>query len=479
MDGILSSGAGRVARWLRRRRAVAAGAALTSLMILSATANAATQHFANGGFVYEHVHAIFVAGPNGTAPRRLTTPTPTEFSASPDFSPDGTKIAFVRGGANPNDIFVMNPDGSGVIQLTATPNANENDPTWSPDGNSIAYLRCGAVQCGIWMMSSTGANQHLIRRTRGAELAWSPDGRLIAFDGPWVRPGCEPIATIRPDGSHLRALTSCRIGGESPSWAPDGQRLAFERDKSVRSRIWVVNRDGSHAHPVMSRAIPDLSTPVWSPDGTEIAFTFGNRKGGVVRVDGRDKRTILSPAANITWRPVACTITGTSGADHLVGTGGDDVLCGLGGTDVIAGRGGRDIISGGRGERDVVSFAWATAGVHVRVALIAAGQGREFLSGIEGVAGSRFADVIRGDAVPNAVQGGSGADTIHGGDGDDVVRGGPGMDMIRGGNGFDRLYGQRNADTLNARDRHGSDVVDGGRGTDTCLVDSGDRVIRC
>ena len=479
MDSILSSGAGRVLGWVRRCGAVAAGAALTSLVILAATANAATHHFANGGFVYEHVHAIFIAGPNGTAPTRLTTPTPTTISDSPVFSPDGTEIAFVRGGAAPNDIFVMNPDGSGVTNVTTTPNAHESSPTWSPDGNSIAYFRCGAIQCGIWMMSSTGANPHLIRRTRGDELAWSPDGRLIAFDGPWIRPGCEPIATIRPDGSHLRALTSCRIGGESPSWAPDGRRLAFERERSVRSRIWVVNRDGSHAHPVRSRAIPDLSDPAWSPDGTEIAFTFGNRKGGVVRVDGRDKRMILSPAANINWRPTACTITGTSGRDHMVGTGGDDVICGLGGPDVIAGRGGRDIISGGRGERDVVSFAWASADIHVRVALFAAAQGPEFLSGVEDVVGSPFADVIHGDSVPNALRGGSGADTIHGGDGNDVVRGGPGKDIIGGGHGLDRLYGQRNADTLNVRDRRRGDLVDGGRGADRCLVDPGDRVIRC
>jgi len=482
MGGILSSGVGRFGGWIWRGGAMPAAVVLLSALMFASAANAAVGHFANGGFVYEHVNAIFIAGPNGTTPTRLTTPTPTVISGSPTFSHDGTKIAFIRGGAAPNDIFVMNPDGSGVRNLTSTPNAHEIDPTWSPDGSSIAYVRCGGGGgCGIWRMSSTGANQHLVRRFAFAgELAWSPDGRLIAFDGPSGGAGCdERIVVMRPNGSHLRPVTSCPTTGDSPSWSPDSRRLAYARFSSLRSRIWVVNRDGSHAHPIMSRAIPDLATPAWSPDGTEIAFGFGNRKVGVVRVDGRDMRTILSPAANINWRPVACTVTGTSGPDHLVGTAGGDVLCGLGGNDVIAGRGGRDIISGGRGTHDTVSFASASAGVHVRVALFAAGQGPEFLSGIEDVVGSPFADVIRGDSVPNAVQGGGGSDTIHGGDGNDVARGGPGRDMIGGGNGVDRLYGQRDADRLNARDGHGGDLVDGGRGSDRCLVNPGDRTIRC
>ena len=480
MGTILSSSVGRFGVWVWRCCAVSAGVVLMSGLTSASAANGATGHFANGGFVYEHVNAIFVAGPNGTAPTRLTTPTPTATSDSPVFSPDGTRIAFTRGGAAPNDIFVMDSDGSGVTNLTATPNAHETSPTWSPDGSSIAFTRCGPVRCGIWRMSSTGANQHLIRRIAGPDLAWSPDGRLLAFDGPSGGAGCdERIFVIRPDGSHLRPLTSCQAGGDSPSWAPDGQRLAYLHVTSLRSRIWIVNRDGSHAHPVMSRPIPLLSAPAWSPDGTEIAFTYGNRKGGVVRVDGHDKFTILSPAANISWRPAACTITGTNGPDHLVGTAGDDVLCGLGGNDVIAGRGGRDIISGGRGTHDAVSFAWASAGVDVRVALFASGQGPEFLSGIEDVVGSPFADVISGDSLPNTVQSGSGADTIHAGDGNDVARGGPGKDMIGAGTGLDRLYGQRDADRLNARDGHGGDSVDGGRGADRCLVDRGDRTIRC
>ena len=229
----------------------------------------------------------------------------------------------------------------------------------------------------------------------------------------------------------------------------------------------------------MSHPIFKMRAPAWSPDGTQIAFTYADRKGGVIRVDGHDRLRILSHSDNINWRPVACTITGTSDRDHLVGTSGHDVLCGLGGNDVIAGRGGRDIITGGRGRHDAVSFAWASAGIHMRVALSAGGQGPEFLSGIEDVVGSPSGDLIVGDSLVNVLRGGGGGDDIRGGDGNDVARGGPGQDKIGGGSGLDRLYGQRGIDTLDARDRHGGDLVDGGRGADTCLVNPGDRIIRC
>jgi len=91
MGSILSSGVGRLGGWVWRGGAAPAAAVLLSGLTFTSTANAAVGHFANGGFVYEHGRAIFVAGPIGTAPTRLTTPTPSRNSFGPVFSPDGTR----------------------------------------------------------------------------------------------------------------------------------------------------------------------------------------------------------------------------------------------------------------------------------------------------------------------------------------------------------------------------------------------------
>jgi peptidoglycan/xylan/chitin deacetylase (PgdA/CDA1 family) len=120
----------------------------------------------------------------------------------------------------------------------------------------------------------------------------------------------------------------------------------------------------------------------------------------------------------------ACTIVGTQEADVLVGTSGDDVICGLGGDDVISGGGGDDVLDGGAG-KDTVSFATAPGPVHLRLASRARGDGRDVLIG------------------------------------------------------FERAVGSSRADVLDARDQHPYESLDGGGGTDLCLVDPGDSRTRC
>jgi peptidoglycan/xylan/chitin deacetylase (PgdA/CDA1 family) len=108
----------------------------------------------------------------------------------------------------------------------------------------------------------------------------------------------------------------------------------------------------------------------------------------------------------------------------LVGTQADDVVCGLGGDDVITGGSGDDVLDGGAG-RDTVSFTTAPRGVHLRLGSLARGDGRDVLIG------------------------------------------------------FERAVGSTRADVLDTRDDHPYELLDGGGGTDLCLVDPGDSRERC
>ena len=79
----------------------------------------------------------------------------------PAWSPDGLRIAFVRG----NDIWVMNADGSGQRRLTSGA-AHDRAPNWSPDGRTIAFdQRVGSIH-EIYVMNADGSGQHRLARGR-------------------------------------------------------------------------------------------------------------------------------------------------------------------------------------------------------------------------------------------------------------------------------------------------------------------------
>jgi Tol biopolymer transport system component len=83
----------------------------------------------------------------------------SETDSSPDWSPNGTEIAFVRN----SEIYKMNTDGSGVTRLTHNAES-EGSPAWSPDGRQIAFVRISAAgKLGIYIMYSDGSNPTLVK----------------------------------------------------------------------------------------------------------------------------------------------------------------------------------------------------------------------------------------------------------------------------------------------------------------------------
>ena len=105
---------------------------------------------------------------------------------------------------------------------------------------------------------------------------WSPDGRKIAFtsghdvfDGPMQTHLETQIFTMNPDGSGRTQLTGgVRDGG--PAWSPDGNRIAFiGNDSDGTSHLFIMNADGSGQTSLTSPS----RRPAWSPDGTRIAFS--------------------------------------------------------------------------------------------------------------------------------------------------------------------------------------------------------------
>src|SRR5439155_2174132 len=97
------------------------------------------------------------------------------------------KIAFYSWRDGHQQIYVVNPDGTSLTNLSNNENLHIS-PSWSPDGTKIAFSGCipmgwplGCQQAGIWVMNADGTNQINIVDNHGGDPSWSPDGTKIAF----------------------------------------------------------------------------------------------------------------------------------------------------------------------------------------------------------------------------------------------------------------------------------------------------------
>src|ERR1051326_2615217 len=134
---------------------------------------------------------------------------------SPAWSPDGSRIAFVRDDA----IGIRNADGS-FVSGADHPESYILALTWSPDGDFIAYDVGPGDQ--LWITTTTVPFvTHQIPNVRGSSPSWSPDGTRIAYEQPSGN-----LAIVNVDGSHDTTITTTRRD-RAPAWSPSGALIAY------------------------------------------------------------------------------------------------------------------------------------------------------------------------------------------------------------------------------------------------------------
>jgi Tol biopolymer transport system component len=101
-------------------------------------------------------------------------PNPAAKDQVPDWSPDGSRIAYHSDATGGGDIYVMNADGTAQTRLTTDP-ALDFGPAWSPDGTQIAFLSDRTPSQGVSVMNADGSDQHPVHPYgRQAVPAWQP-----------------------------------------------------------------------------------------------------------------------------------------------------------------------------------------------------------------------------------------------------------------------------------------------------------------
>ena len=195
----------------------------------------------------------------------------------PRWSPDGRRIAFSAPHGSPpllSDIWVMNADGSGLVNLTRAPQQDNQEPSWSPDGKQIVFSALLGNTLTLSLMHADSSQKRLLLRgMEGDSPAWSPDGKHIAFISQ-LGDTLSAIYVMNTDGSYITRLTRVQGFYSSPVWSPDGKHLlyAYTSDSLHPSDVYVMNANGSQPVRLVGNPsdIASYFPTSWSPDGTKI-----------------------------------------------------------------------------------------------------------------------------------------------------------------------------------------------------------------
>jgi Tol biopolymer transport system component len=222
-----------------------------------------------------HFDQVYTMNPRGGDRTRLTDIEGGN-AQEPAWSPDGGQIAFhvSFGGAIDDEIYVMDADGSGLVQITDNDRSDSN-PVWGPDGTRLAFVR----DAKIVTMDPDGTGVQRVTPTGmlGFDPAWSPSGRRIAFIGRPTAGDQYDLYTVRPDGSGLRQLSATLRTESSPSWSPDGRRIVYvltrfhyENDFE-EDLICTIRANGLHRNVLSADASTRDRFPDWRSVGTDAA----------------------------------------------------------------------------------------------------------------------------------------------------------------------------------------------------------------
>ncbi len=285
-----------------RALAVAASLAAASLTVVAApaaaagppaaaapaTGTAATGRIAFFDFVTNQIYAV---NPDGSALVQLTHE-PTGFAARwPGWSPNGSRILFVRFNLSNGmgRIWIMNANGTGQRRLTSdAAGFRDYEPTYTPDATHIVFTRCspGDGLCAIWIMRSDGTHRHLIvpfinapNETNNFDPKVSPDGRRITFTRFGFRGIASQVWVARIDGTRAHPLTAPRLEAGQATWSPDGHHIAFASNSvRVHSDLYVMRADGTGVRRLVTTKWPtDNFGPAYAPGGGRIAFGSDRR----------------------------------------------------------------------------------------------------------------------------------------------------------------------------------------------------------
>lgn len=204
---------------------------------------------------------------DGGSARWLTTNRDGSNSA-PAFSPDGEHVYFQRADNEYGSIWTVPLSGQGARTILSKRTA-VSAPEPSPDGARIIFVSAELGNPILYTMTSDGADQRaFIVPEPGTRMyiespSWSPDGSKVAFAVRWGQDSHYQVevADVRVKG---RILQTDAGGNEGPSWAPDSRHIVFESTRTGVRQLWIRDTESGIMRP-LTRGSATAKNAAWSP----------------------------------------------------------------------------------------------------------------------------------------------------------------------------------------------------------------------
>lgn len=183
----------------------------------------------------------------------------------------------------------------------------------------VAFVRC-CSPAGIYVVRADGSGERRIYRALADDApltpSWSPDGRRLAYVPGASRGG---VWAMRGDGTARQRVTIGKGDALFPSWSPGGRWIAYSDLSTARSRlhdVYVVRASGSSPRRLTTARADELH-PAWSPNGKTIVFQRGPDLWRMSAA-GHDQRLLVRTAASPSWSPGGTHIAFVRGGDPWV-----------------------------------------------------------------------------------------------------------------------------------------------------------------